>query len=76
MLSDYICPGNRIELQGVTVNPETGEEEKKIYVSEVYDLITDERIDLMMPLEKGQLRLLPDCFLWKKRSVRVRWNHF
>ena len=59
MLSDYICPGNRIELQGVTVNPETGEEEKKIYVSEVYDLITDERIDLMMPLAKGQLRLLP-----------------
>ena len=59
MLSDYIIPGNRIELQTYTSNFTDSSNERKSYASKIYDILSEEKIDVMMPMEKGQLQLLP-----------------
>lgn len=59
MLSDYIIPGNRIELQTYSSGYSDSSSDRKSYASKVYDIISEERIDVMMPMEKGQLQLLP-----------------
>ena len=59
MLTDYILPGTRIELKLSGDSWMYQEEEKKIHISEVYDVVSEDRIDVMMPLEHGKLVLLP-----------------
>lgn len=59
MLSDYIIPGNRIELQTYSGSFTDSSNERKSYASKVYDILSEEKIDVMMPMEKGQLQLLP-----------------
>jgi c-di-GMP-binding flagellar brake protein YcgR len=58
MISEYIRPGDKLELQSYGEDWKTGDGHK-IYVSKVYDLISEETMDIMMPIEKGQLQLLP-----------------
>ncbi|MCR5674967.1 MAG: flagellar brake protein [Lachnospiraceae bacterium] len=57
MIGDYINPGDRVEM--VEVNRSLRDKEEKIYVSQVYDIKSDERIEIMMPMEKQKLVLLP-----------------
>lgn len=59
MISDYIIPGNRIELQTYSSDYTDSSNARKSYASKVYDILTEEKIDVMMPMEKGQLQLLP-----------------
>lgn len=60
MLEDYISPGDRIELQAVTGNwMQSDKEESRVFSSKVSDIISDDRIDALMPMEKGKLILLP-----------------
>ena len=62
MLSKYVVVGNRVELQSVRrlkLNEEGGNEERKVYTTKVYDIISDERIELLMPMEQTKLILLP-----------------
>ena len=62
MLSKYVVVGNRVELQSVRrlkLNEESGNEERKVYTTKVYDIISDERIELLMPMEQTKLILLP-----------------
>lgn len=60
MLSQYVIPGNRVELQLVERVKYVEEiERKKIYQSSVYDVISEERLEIYMPLEKTKLVLLP-----------------
>lgn len=59
MLSDYIKLGQRIELQAVTrvkLNEESPVQ--KVYLSKVYDILSDERLEITMPVEQGKLILL------------------
>lgn len=58
MLSDYIIPGNRIELQPFSTGY-INSGDRKSYASKIYDILSEEKIDVMMPMEKGQLQLLP-----------------
>ena len=58
MLSDYISPGNRIELHAYTGGWKESDS-KRVYASKVYDIMTDESMDVMMPVEQGQLQLVP-----------------
>jgi len=58
MLSDYISPGIRIEI-GLYDNEWMEDGGQKVYASKIYDIISEERIDAMMPIEKGQIKLLP-----------------
>lgn len=61
MLSKYVVPGNKVELQAVKHMKikEDSNEERKVYVTRVYDVESDERIALLMPMEKTKLILLP-----------------
>lgn len=60
MLSDYIKLGQRIDLQAVSrVKSNDGTTVQKVYASKVYDILSDERLEITMPVEQGKLILLP-----------------
>ncbi len=58
MLSKYVLPGDKLELTTIR-NAETPEdEEKKLYKTRVYDVVSDDELKVTMPMEKGKLILL------------------
>lgn len=60
VLSKYIEPGNRIQLQKILRMKEDEEGGvRKTYDSQVVDIISDDRIEISMPFEKTKLVLLP-----------------
>ena len=56
-IADYIGLGDRVELS--EVKRPSQEESEKVYVSQLYDIISDDRVEIMMPMEKEKLILLP-----------------
>lgn len=60
MISKYIQVGNRIELESVkrSVN-EYGEIVRKTYRSELYEILSEDRVKIAMPMEQTKLVLLP-----------------
>lgn len=76
MLSKYVMPGYKLDLQAVEQElfsyGELEEEKKeadsgivdgvdmkKVYHTSVYDVLSDERLEIYMPMEKARLILLP-----------------
>lgn len=60
VLSKYIEPGNRLQLQRIhRLKEEEEEGHRKTYDSQVIDIISDDRIEVSMPFEKTKLVLLP-----------------
>lgn len=60
MLSKYIVPGNKVEIQVVDRTKSMDElEKKKVYQSKVYDILSEDRLEVAMPMEKTKLILLP-----------------
>lgn len=58
ILSKYISPGNKIQLQKILRIKEDNEE-RKVYDSQVIDIISDDRIEVSMPFVQSKLVLLP-----------------
>lgn len=60
VLSKFILPGNKIELQPVQrVKQENEDAPKKVYVTKVYDVLSEDRVEVLMPMEQSKLILLP-----------------
>ena len=60
MLTDYIAPGNRVELKATgKVWMEEDARTRHIYMSKIMDVTSDDRIEILMPFEKGRIVLLP-----------------
>lgn len=60
MLSKTISPGDKLELQSVEeVQLADGTVGKKMYKTAVYDIVSDDRLEIVMPTEKTKLVLLP-----------------
>lgn len=61
MLEQYVFPGQRIELESVKRIIADGEPQqlKKVYSSKVYDVLSTERLEILMPYEQRKLVLLP-----------------
>ena len=60
MLADYIAPGNRVELKATgKIWMDEDARTRQIYMSKVMDITSDDRIEVLMPYEKGRLVLLP-----------------
>ncbi|MCQ2499086.1 MAG: flagellar brake domain-containing protein [Lachnospiraceae bacterium] len=60
MLSDYILPGNKVEIQAVErVKPANASEGRKTYSSQVRDIMSDDQVEILMPFEKTKIVLLP-----------------
>lgn len=60
MLTSYVKPGQKVELQSVD-RPTAGKEDKtkKVYISNVYDVLSEDRLEITMPMEKTKIILLP-----------------
>ena len=60
MLADYISPGNRVELKATgKIWMDNDARTRQIYMRKVMDVTSDDRIEILMPYEKGRLVLLP-----------------
>lgn len=60
MLSKFVAPGNRMEIQAVDRIKNADEtERKKVYQTMVCDILSDDRFEILMPMEKTKLILLP-----------------
>ena len=69
MLSDFVAAGQIVEIQAVNPIPEEGAEEKqeetagggerKVYRTKVFDVLSEDQLEIMMPIEKGKVVLLP-----------------
>lgn len=60
MLSQFVTVGNKIELQPVDRVEDTGDGTgKKVYFSKVYDILSEDTMEILMPMEQTKLILLP-----------------
>ena len=75
MLTKYVLPGDRVELMMVKKDPNTNDEiNNRIYKSRVNELLSEERLEIMMPIEKTKLILLPvdeefDVYFYTKSGL-------
>ncbi|MGN0472022.1 MAG: flagellar brake protein [Lachnospiraceae bacterium] len=60
MLTKYVEAGEKVELQIVSKdagdNPDV---ERRVYTSQVYEVLSEDRLEITMPMEKTKLILLP-----------------
>jgi c-di-GMP-binding flagellar brake protein YcgR len=60
LLSKYIAPGSKIELEAIDrVLQEDGSYQKKKFDSKVVDIIDEDRLEKLMPMDQTKLVLLP-----------------
>ncbi len=60
MLLKYVEPGNKIEMQAVERGQDVDElNNVKIYRTQVLDVLSEDRLEIAMPMEKMKLILLP-----------------
>ena len=59
MLSKCIVNGNRVELQSLDRWKENEEVTPKVYVSRVIDIMSEDSLEIEMPIEQSKLILLP-----------------
>jgi len=75
MLSKYILPGERIELQAVAKGMKAeSDANRKVYQSKVFDILSEDRLEITMPMEKTKLILLPvdaeyDMYFYAKSGL-------
>lgn len=58
LLSKYVVPGCRVDLQAIE-RAKDGDGGKKSYQSQVIDVLSEDRVEIAMPMEKSKLILLP-----------------
>ncbi|MCQ2520162.1 MAG: flagellar brake protein [Lachnospiraceae bacterium] len=59
MLTKYVFAGDKVDLQAVDRLASEGSDVRKVYTSRVYDVLSDDRLEVAMPMEKTKLILLP-----------------
>ncbi|WP_342759685.1 flagellar brake protein [Kineothrix sedimenti] len=59
ILSKYVIPGNRVDIRETRKKKgKEDETEARIYQSHVYDVLSEDRIEVVMPMEKTKIILL------------------
>lgn len=59
MLSNFIKMGDKIDLQAIERSVGDQTENRKTYASSIYEIVSEDTLEIMMPVEKGKLILLP-----------------
>lgn len=61
LISKYVVPGCRVDLQAIERSPAMSHTDghRKSHQSKVLDIISEDRIEVAMPMEKSKLILLP-----------------
>ena len=57
-LTDIVRPGERVDLQTINYD-DSVDEEKKYYISKVFDIIDDDYVEIFMPMDKSKMILIP-----------------
>ncbi|MBQ1171846.1 MAG: flagellar brake protein [Lachnospiraceae bacterium] len=71
-LTELVRPGEKIDIMAVERAILGSASNKKVYSSKIYDIIDDEQLEILMPMEGSKLILLPKdgqyqfCFYTKK----------
>lgn len=58
MISKFISPGNKIEIQMVE-QMNQNQEPPKTYISQIQDILSENQMEIVMPMEQTKLILLP-----------------
>lgn len=58
MISKFIEPGNKVEIQMVD-RMNQSQEPPKIYISQIQDILSESQMEIVMPMEQTKLILLP-----------------
>lgn len=77
MLSAYVSLGDRVELKEIKRNADADEEKgikSPTHICKVHDFLSEEEIEITMPIEKGKLVVLSldqkfDCFFFSKGNI-------
>jgi c-di-GMP-binding flagellar brake protein YcgR len=59
MLTELVRPGEKIEIQAVENAILSSSAKKKVYTSKIYDVLDDEQMEILMPMDGTKLILLP-----------------
>ena len=62
MLSKFVTLGDKLELETVGQHQEEQDQAvraRKLYKSQVYDIVSEDQIKIAMPMEQGKVILLP-----------------
>lgn len=59
MVSKYILPGDKLEIKEIKRTGSQQEARPKAYVSKVYDILSEDRMEILMPMVQAKLILLP-----------------
>jgi len=59
MLTSLVKPGDRVDLCAVERTLIQAPDERKYYGSKVYDIISEDKLEILMPIEQSKLILLP-----------------
>lgn len=59
MISNFIEPGNKIEIQMVEPQQDQAKEAPKTYISQIQDILSENQMEIVMPMEQSKLILLP-----------------
>lgn len=72
-ITDVARPGERVDLQNILTEFED-ENDKKLYISKIYDINDDSQIEILMPMEKTKMQLLPvgseyDMYIYAQKGI-------
>lgn len=59
LISKFISPGVKIELETIEHVLQSDDSTKRVYESKVVDVLSEDRLEVLMPIEKTKLVLLP-----------------
>ena len=61
MLSKFINVGSKVDLVPIerVKYDNLGENNKRVYETKVYDILSEDRVEVLMPMEQSKLILLP-----------------
>lgn len=60
ILSKYVAPGSKVDIQAIKrIKYDELQSKQKMYKTQVFDILSEDRIELLMPMEQTKLVLLP-----------------
>lgn len=62
MIGKYLSPGDKVEIQfsqRVGLNENSEKPTKRIYISKINQMLDDDKVEILMPIEQSKLVLLP-----------------
>ena len=52
MISKFLSPGEKLELQILEHAKQDNDDNKRIYYSQINDILSEDRLEITMPMEK------------------------